>query len=274
MRLPNKQTTQKFQNLVLTWHEEHGRHELPWRQTSHPYAIMVSEVMLQQTQVVRVIPKYKQWLKAFPTVEALAQASVKEVLTHWQGLGYNRRGLNFKRAAEVIVREHGGQVPSSLPELLLLPGIGPYTAAAIRAFAFNQTDTVIETNIRAVYLKHFFPKENKVSDKELAPVIAATLPAKVEPRVWYAALMDYGAHLKATEGNHARRSKHHVKQSTFKGSNRENRAAILKLVLAEGLLTPSQIIKTLKDARTEANLEALIAEGFLRRVGKRIAAAE
>jgi A/G-specific adenine glycosylase len=146
----------KFRAYIYFFFENYGRKELPWRQSYEPYQILVSEIMLQQTQVDRVIPKFHGFLRAFPTLSDLARAPVAEVIKQWQGLGYNRRGLNLQRSAQKILSDFNGEVPNTQEGLISLPGIGPYTAAAIQAFAFNQPSVVIETNIRAVFFFKFF----------------------------------------------------------------------------------------------------------------------
>jgi A/G-specific adenine glycosylase len=252
-----------FISLVWKFYAEHGRHELPWRNTEDPYAILVSEIMLQQTQVDRVIPKYHSFLKRFETVTTLANASQETLLREWKGLGYNRRALNLKRAAKIITKDFDTIVPKDTRALTSLPGIGPYTAAAVQAFAFNQPSLVIETNIRTAFIKHFFSAESteKIPDEELFPLIEKTLDRK-RPREWYSALMDYGAHIKKNEGNLSRRSKGYIRQSPFKGSNRENRSHILELLL-EKSRTNEEIISALKDSRTKKNIKALLKEGFI-----------
>jgi len=244
-----------------------NRRDLPWRETSDPYKILVSEVMLQQTQVSRVGKKYPEFLRVFPTVKKLASAPTSEVLKVWQGMGYNRRALALKRAAEGIVVEHKGKVPNN-PELLeMLPGIGHYTARAIVAFAFNTPHVFIETNIRRVYIHHFFPRAKSVPDKKLLPLIEATLDRK-NPREWYAALMDYGSTLPKTTLNPNRQSKHYVKQKPFKGSNREVRGKILKLLTAEGGKTLPALTKHIQYPSLADNLAALAKEGFIRKEGR------
>ena len=260
-----------FQQTVLEHYRAHGRYGLPWRRDYDPYAILVSEIMLQQTQVERVVPKFEAWLKAFPTSRVLAEASVAEVLRHWQGLGYNRRALNLHKAAQALTAEHGGKLPQSEAALLALPGIGPYTAGAVRAFAFNQPVVMIETNIRSVYLHHFFLERKKVDDAELLPLIEQTLDAK-NPRRWYAALMDYGAHLKSQLPNPSRRSKQHTKQSTFAGSNRQVRGAIIRVLTQNQRLSEQALIKHVKLApdRVRKNIVELEQEGFLARTGRMV----
>lgn len=215
--------------------------DLPWRRTYDPYAIWISEVMLQQTQVSRVDGRWQRWLERFPTVDALAAAAPSDVLEEWQGLGYNRRALSVHRAAQAI-SEAGGVFPQDQKELVKLPGIGPATATGIRAFAFNLHGVYLETNVRTVFLHELYPQAEGVPDSELIPLIELTCPASVEdaadavaeltPRSWYYALLDYGAYLKKTIPNPSRRSKSHVKQSRFEGSHRQKRAELLRVLLA------------------------------------------
>ncbi len=246
---------------------------LPWRaRSATPYHILVSEVMLQQTQAERVTSKFVAFIKKFPTVQKLAQASLREVLLMWQGLGYNRRARNLKRAAEEIVSNYKGKVPTTVEALVALPAIGPYTASAIRAFVWNIPDVFIETNIRTVYIHHFFPKRKKVSDDELLPLIEKTLD-RTNPKEWYAALMDYGAYLKKTVPNPSRRSHSHVKQAAFKGSLREARGKILRYVTEKGSLPLREIPKIFKDLgseRTKSALASLVQEGMLIARGARV----
>ena len=220
--------------------------DLPWRRTYDPYAIWISEVMLQQTQVSRVDGRWQRWLEHFPTVDALAAAAPSDVLEEWQGLGYNRRALAVHRAAQAI-SEAGGVFPQDQKELVKLPGIGPATAAGIRAFAFNLHGVYLETNVRTVFLHELYPQVEGVPDSELIPLVELTCPASVStiagtdtanavtaeltPRSWYYALLDYGAYLKKTIPNPSRRSKSHVKQSRFEGSHRQKRAELLRVLL-------------------------------------------
>jgi A/G-specific adenine glycosylase len=222
-----------FQRNILAWYSTHKR-KLPWRQTRDPYKIMVSEFMLQQTQVIRVLPKYKAWMKQFPTVRDLALAPIAEVLSFWSGLGYNRRALALHRAAQIILSQHNGVVPKDTVSLEALPGIGRYTAQAIAAFAFNEPVVMIETNIRTVFLDAFFKGSHRsIEDKQLLALIAQCLPktAQCSVRDWYWALMDYGTFLKSSGNRIHQKSKHYHKQSSFKGSTREVRGAILKHLL-------------------------------------------
>lgn len=252
-----------FRNLVLSRYRDNPR-PLPWRETRYPYAILVSEVMLQQTRVERVSQRYPAFLARFPDVATLANAPLAEVLAAWQGLGYNRRGVALKRAAEEIVSRYGGVVPAAPEELVTLPGIGPYTAGAIAAFAFGAPTAFIETNIRSVYLHFFFGDRSGVADRELAPFVTATMDGE-DPRHWYYALMDYGVALKKRLPNPSRRSRHHAVQSPFRGSNREVRGAILKTLLASPGIGCAKLAElTGKDPeRVGENLRRLETEGFI-----------
>jgi len=250
----------RFRRIIYAHFRKEGR-VFPWRKTRDPYRILVSEVMLQQTQAPRVVDKYEAFLKAFPTVQALARAPLPKLLRVWQGLGYNRRAIGLKRAAEVIVKEHAGKVPRTYEGLVALPAVGPYTARAVLAFAFNEPAPFIETNIRTVYLHFFFPNKEKVSDKELMPLIEKTMDKK-RPREWYAALMDYGVMLKKTE-NASRRSAHYKKQSAFKGSHRELRGRILGEMLKRKRLSVHSFSKLFSEKNAALALRELAKEGFL-----------
>lgn len=206
--------------------------------------------MLQQTQAMRVVPKYEAFLRRFPTARALAKASLKEVLKTWQGLGYNRRAKYLHEAAKLW-----GRVP-----LEALPGVGEYTAKAIRVFAWNKPEIMIETNIRSVFLYHFFPHKKKIPDSKIVPYMELCIN-KRNPRAWYWTLMDYGAYLKQTVPNPSRRSAHHVRQKPFKGSNREIRGAILRAFVARRRLATLPFDKE----RLKVQLARLRAEGLLPR---------
>lgn len=223
-------TAQKFRRIVLSFYDNSAR-EFPWRETRDPYRILVSEVMLQQTQTSRVEERYPEFLRKFPTVRVLARAPQSEVLAMWQGMGYYRRARNLHRAAIVVCEEHGGVVPEDFKSLRRLPGVGDYTAAAVSAFAFNKPVAMIETNIRAVYLYAWYPDMRDVTDKELLSHIERTMDTK-RARDWFYALMDFGVALKKARPGIHERSKHHVKQSAFEGSDRQLAARVLKAVLA------------------------------------------
>jgi len=235
----------EFRAIVYDYYEKYGR-RFPWRETTDPYRIFVSEVMLQQTQAPRVLLKYEPFISLFPDVFTLADASLHEVLNVWQGLGYNRRSLTLKQSAEIIVTRHGGIVPRDEESLVSLPGIGPSTARGVLAFAFNEPVILIETNIRAVFIHHFFfPQEEPVADSELIPLIEKTLDT-ANPGRWYNALMDYGTFLKKAHKNPARRSAHHTTQSPFEGSIRQIRGALLRLLLKRVHVPESELPRALR----------------------------
>ena len=155
---------QAFQQKILSWYEKNKR-DLPWRKTTDPYAIMVSEIMLQQTQVDRVIPKYQAFLKAFPTIKDLAEAPTSQVLELWSGLGYNSRAIRLQEAAKIICKQYRGQVPKSRDALMDLPGIGPYTSNAILSFAHNLPFPCMDTNIRRIILHELQLPEKTAPEK-------------------------------------------------------------------------------------------------------------
>ena len=262
---------------------ERGRElyrDLPWRRTRDPYEIWISEVMLQQTQVSRVDGRWQRWLARFPTVEALAAADAADVLDEWQGLGYNRRALSVHRAARAVA-EAGEGFPREAPALTALPGIGPATAAGIRAFAFDLHGVYLETNVRAVMLHELLAEREGVSDRELVPLVEATCPPDGgfgrdpadDPRNWYYAMLDYGAYLKRTVPNPSRRSSAHARQSRFEGSRRQKRAALVRALLAnregagEDALVAAVAAEGVElDRALAADLLAeLASEGFCRR---------
>lgn len=220
--------------LVETvWREGAKRYrELPWRYIDDAYAVLVSEIMLQQTQVARVDGYWQRFLSLFPTVDSLASAETSLVLEMWQGLGYNRRALALKRAAEVCASDHDDKIPRTYDELLALPGVGPATAGGVMAFAYGEPVVYLETNVRTVFLHELYPDRDEVPDKEIEPHVRRTCSAD-DPRGWYYALLDYGAHLKATAPNPSRRSRHHTRQSAFEGSRRQKRAELVRLLLSE-----------------------------------------
>ncbi|XKT75152.1 MAG: A/G-specific adenine glycosylase [Patescibacteria group bacterium UBA2103] len=254
-----------FKKKIYSFYKKEGR-DLPWRRTKNPYRIWVSEVMLQQTQVSRVIPKYKEFLKKFPTINALAKAPLKDVLITWQGLGYNRRAKLLHEGAKYIEKEYKGIFPKN--DLQKISGIGPYTEAAIQAFAFNKAIPCIETNIRTVYTHYFFEDKKDVTDKEILKIVEETLD-KNNPREWYWALMDHGSYLKQQGVQVNSKSKHYVKQSKFKGSDREIRGAIVRVLSKGGKIKDLSYEKE----RMMAQVEKLKKEGMVVKKGRGLALA-
>lgn len=261
------------------WAEGKARYrDLPWRHIDDPYAVLVSEVMLQQTQVKRVLNYWPRWMAKFPTIDALASASNSDVLEEWQGLGYNRRALALKRCAEECATKYAGQLPATSEELQRLPGIGPATAAGVMAFARNQRAMYLETNVRSVFINEFFAGADQVSDKELIPLVEATCPED-NPCDWYYALLDYGAFLKGQGVNPSRKSKHYTKQSKFEGSHRQKRANLLRVVLDDPGISYSDAFVRLNTVERESGRPEIeervfemlvcemVSEGFFSRSG-------
>jgi A/G-specific adenine glycosylase len=260
----------EFQDRIHDFYRKHGR-DLPWRHTTEPYRILVSEIMLQQTQVGRVTSFYEPFLLRFPDFRTLARAATGDVLAAWQGLGYNRRALSLKRLAVQVTEEFGGVLPDDERQLKSLPGIGPYTAAAVLVFAFNRPVVLIETNIRRVFIHCFFDGRMGVSDTEIRPHVVATMDRE-DPRGWYNALMDYGAFLSGLPENPNRRSRHYQCQAPFEGSVRQARGRILKLLVAEGEIDETGICTSLGMSRQdrEAALSGMERDGLLERIDGRI----
>lgn len=260
--------TEEFQELIWQKGRELYR-DMPWRANTDPYFVLVSELMLQQTQVDRVIPKFNQFMMTFPSVKALAGATLAEVLTVWSGLGYNRRAKFLHEAAKKVMSEFDGKIPSTFEALVQLPGVGPNTAGAILAYSFNQPVVFIETNIRTVYFHHLFHDEVDIPDTVLREKVAHTID-KEHPREWYWALMDYGAYLKKQGTGQIDRSKHYKKQSPLKGSLREVRGMILKELSRKDLTEQSLKLVLPQDDRVERALADLIAEGMVAKTRDRL----
>ncbi len=262
-----------FQNKVWNFFENNKR-ELPWRKTDDDYKIFVSEIMLQQTQASRVIPKYEEWIEQFPSFTDLKQAARKEVLSAWQGLGYNRRAVYLHQSAGQIVDEHNSKLPNTRDELETLHGVGPYTAGALLAFCFEKPVVFVETNIRTVFLHHFFPENSKISDDQIKEKVEETLPSE-NIREWYWALMDYGSHIKKKYGNPNKRSKSYTPQSKFSGSNRQLRAKITRFILDNEPVSKKSIATEFQELvensprmkDIETNLKKLKEEGFVSQDG-------
>jgi A/G-specific adenine glycosylase len=263
--LPSRAELLAFRTDVLAFRREHRR-DLPWRDTCDPYAILVSEIMLQQTQVSRVLPRYPEFLAAFPGFEALAAAPLAAVLDEWSGLGYNRRALNLKRIAEIVLSDHEGRLPSDPAELTALSGIGEATASAIATYAFGAFAPFIETNVRSVFLDRFFAGAERVPDGLLRPIVAATWD-RDDPREWGYALMDLGTHIKRDRPNPSRRSSHHTKQSRFLGSDRQARGVFLRALVREGACATAELAAEagVEEDRAARLLDDLEKEGFVSR---------
>lgn len=275
-----------FQKKILDFAKTNYR-VFPWRNTVDPYEILVSEIMLQQTQTERVVPKYTEWLHSFPTMQSLAKASLPEVLTHWNGLGYNRRARFLQQAAKMILEKYNGIFPQKAELIDELPGVGEYTAKAVACFAFGAQEVFIETNIRTVYLSTFIlgheiennkneksqksdfqvesdSTKNPIDDTVLLSLIKQTLYKK-DVRLWYYALMDYGAKIKKEIGNLNRVSANYVKQSKFKGSLRQARGAIVRQLTRQKRATLAEIAKKedIEIERIQEAAEKLIAEEII-----------
>ncbi|HIH27178.1 MAG TPA: A/G-specific adenine glycosylase [Methanoregulaceae archaeon] len=260
----------EFREKIWRYYREYRR-DLPWRNTTDPYRILVSEIMLQQTQVDRVREKYHQFIGRFPDVRTLAEATTVEVLGVWQGLGYNRRALSLHRIAVQVERETGGRIPEDDASLRSMPGIGPYTSAAIQAFAFNKPVVMIETNIRRVYIHCFFGDRTGVADREILPLIEATLDRE-NPREWYNALMDYGYCLGSHAENPNRRSRHYQRQAPFIGSNRQLRGKIIRTLVQGGEMECDDLFRAVEEpgSMVEPVLTELETEGFIARDHDRV----
>jgi A/G-specific adenine glycosylase len=262
-----------FQSLVKTEGARLYR-DLPWRNTRDPYLVLLSEVMLQQTQVSRVAAHWDRWQSMFPTIDALAAASLTDVLEHWQGMGYNRRAVALKKTADICAATFDGKVPRNYDQLLALPGVGPSTAAGVCIFSWGEQRVYLETNVRTVYLHHLFANRDLVSDKEIIPLVEATCDSN-DPRMWYYALLDYGSYLKKMVPNPSRRSKHHARQSAYEGSVRQKRATLLRELLGMPGATTERLVAALNSYEVSCGrdavpfdevvkiLDALVAEGFM-----------
>lgn len=264
-----------FHRILTEYYYEHGRHDMLWRQPDDqgrfdPYRILVSEIMLQQTQADRVANKYTEFLSAFPDIGSLAEAPLGEVLKLWNGLGYNRRAKYLWQAARMIREKYGGKFPDTAENLRRLPGVGPNTAGAIMAYAYDQPTVYVETNIRTVIIRHYFHDKSGVSDKEIAAVLSALMAEGVlGPREFYWAMMDYGTHLKSTVGNLNRASKSYKRQSKFQGSKRQIRGAVIRL-LASSAHSADDLQAKIADERLQGVLSDLVREGLIIDSGGRL----
>ncbi len=250
-------TIKAFQYTVMEYYRLHGR-SLAWRSkepddTHYAYKVLVSEIMLQQTQVSRVEPKFRDFLDSFPDIHDLASASRADVLRLWSGLGYNRRAIYLQEASRYL--EQVTQ-PWTIDQLITCTGIGYNTAAAICVYAYNQPHVFIETNVRTVYIHHFFQEQDVVDDKEISPIIEQTMDV-TNPREFYWALMDYGSWLKARGNQSLRRSRQYSRQSVFQGSRRQLRGQIIRLLTKNGSLTVTEVEEIINDDRLHTVIDNL-----------------
>lgn len=257
------QTIHTFQNTIWNYYQQNKR-SFSWREDITPYRVVVSEIMLQQTQTDRVAKKFDEFVTQFPTFECLATAPFAEVLKFWKGLGYNRRALNLQKIAQIIQYEYAGNLPNDPEILVTFPGIGKATAASITCFAYNRSLPFIETNIRTIFIYFFFRSSIDVHDKELMPIIEKMLDPD-NPREWYYALMDYGVMLKKNVGNLCRLSKHYTKQSKFEGSDRQIRGMILQVLLDQPGIDTDKLFRCIDrdQEQIKSILDELIQEGFI-----------
>ncbi|MFX0037282.1 MAG: A/G-specific adenine glycosylase [Candidatus Hermodarchaeota archaeon] len=260
----NEKVIELFQKFIYDYYKNHKR-KFPFREKITPYNILISEIMLQQTQTSRVSEKFLKFIKKFPDFLSLSNASTEEVLKEWKGLGYNRRAIALKEIAQRVINDFNGELPDSIDTLQSFPQIGYNTASSILTFAFNIPTVFIETNVRRVYIFFFFPNKKKINDKEILPIVEKTID-KNNPREWYYALMDYGVMLKKKFPDLGRKSIHYKKQSAFEGSNRQIRGKILKMMIKNQVITKSKIIdkfKNLSSGRINSILSQLEKEGFI-----------
>jgi A/G-specific adenine glycosylase len=258
MKTINEKKVKDFWEKIFSFYEREGR-DLPWRKTTDMYEVFVSEVMLQQTQVSRVVEKFVSWLERFPTVESLSSASLYDVLDEWKGLGFNSRGKRLWESAKIVVEKYNGVFPLSVDELLSLPGVGPYTARSVLVFARNVDEALVDTNIRRILIFEFGLDE-KMSDKDLQVFAQSILPSG-RSRDWHNALMDYGSLvLTAKSSGISPKSK----QSKFKGSRRECRAKMLRFALENKFLDEKKAKEICKENNycTKEILDELVSEGL------------
>lgn len=247
-----------FQKKVLSFYTQHGR-DLPWRKTTDPYKILLSEVMLQQTQVSRVIEYYTQWTSRWPTIESLAEASQKDVLRAWMGLGYNRRAIHLHQAARAISKTFDGDVLKAMNSYDEVPGIGPYTSRAVQIFSSNADIVTVDTNIRRILIHEFLLSEN-LSPKVLWLLAERCLPSG-RSREWHNALMDYGALLMTSRKTGIRPL---AIQSRFKGSDRQIRGIVIRSLLQHpSPLSELEKITNVNTIRLKKILNKMIQESLI-----------
>lgn len=259
------ETIQLFRKIIYDYYRNHKR-KFPFRENITPYNVLVSEIMLQQTQTARVSEKFLKFTEKFPDFLTLSQTPLEIILKEWKGLGYNRRAIALKKIAEIVVNEYGGRLPDSVKILKSFPQIGHNTASSIKAFAFNTPTVFIETNIRRVYIYFFFFENNNIKDKTIFSIVKKTVDT-AKPREWYYALMDYGVMLKKTHPELNKRSSHYRKQSPFKGSSRQIRGRILKLLIRNRKMGFNEIkndFKNVESNKIKSILIQLEKEGFVK----------
>ncbi len=258
----------EFKEIIYSYYK-YNKRDFPFRDTRDPYKILVSEIMLQQTQTERVVRKYETFIAEFPDFQHLKNADLSRILSVWKGLGYNRRAKALRGIAERVMTDHNGTLPHDPSVLVTLPGIGPATASSIAAFAYNIPTVFIEVNIRRVFIYFFFPRAETVHDRSILPLVEETLD-KENPRDWYYALMDYGAMLKQEFPDLLRKSIHYVKQKPFEGSNRQLRGNILKEAVNRRYFSSTDLARAMCCAEkpVASALEDLRKEGFLRKEGE------
>lgn len=280
--IAQKEKAKRFHQIVFAWFRAHER-QMAWRETFDPYEILVSEVMLQQTQVDRVRTKYDEFLARFPDVHALAVAPLSEVLTLWSGLGYNRRARYLQDCAKVVVAKYGGVFPQTYEELVALPGIGRSTAGALLAFSFGEETPMIDTNIRRILTRVFFARaKTPPSDKELYNFACAIIP-RGKGRVWNYALLDIGATLCTARGHHddcplvplhgkVADVMKPRKAETFHGSARFWRGKIMRALIAHGDMSLAALAKEIDLPKEEAavHVDALSRDGLIHRLRGRV----
>ncbi len=256
-----------FRKVVLDFYALNAR-DFSWRRTTDPWAILVSEVMLQQTQTGRVEPIYDAWMARFPDAQSVSEAGMADIYEAWRGLGYNSRAKRLREAARICSTLYNGIPPADENALLQLPGVGRYTARAVLAFAWNIPNPFLETNIRAALIFHFFKGAEKVTDRQLEEV-ADTVMDHIDVRMWYYALMDYGAWLKKREPNPARKAAVYAKQSVFRGSVRQARGAVLRLLGSRGTASLSWMAAEsgIDYGRLHTASEGLARDGLITMVG-------
>ena len=257
---------QSFSQYIWQWYASHKR-DFVWRETSNPYYILLSEMMLQQTQTHRVLPKYHLFVDTWPTLKDLSTASLTDVLYAWKGLGYNRRAKALHTIA-IKSKEYNYTLPNDETLLLTFPMIGPATSSAIRSFAYGEKSIYLETNIRRLIIHHFFATSEEVHDKQIREILALLVEHQDDVKNWYYALMDAGVHMKKMGINPNRRSSHYKKQSPFENSHRQIRSTLLFIITQEGIQKESDLIEksVFPEDRILTALHSLEQDGLIHNV--------